>query len=72
MNGKHRHDGTDATAYERSPSGGYELVYHIMHCDAPSCDATGVVDTDPDTTAYVCENHTLDEFEEIAEVKVRA
>ncbi|MFC7158037.1 hypothetical protein ACFQPA_21915 [Halomarina halobia] len=65
--------GRDRTDYEQSPSGGYRLVYSIYECDAANCTASTAVeiDADPRDVTHACENHTLEEFEAIAEVKVR-
>lgn len=72
MHDEFGHNDADGTDFERSPSGGYDLVYHILDCEAPSCESAALRTTDPDETVYVCGNHTLEEFEEIAEVKNHA
>jgi hypothetical protein len=61
----------ELTDREASPSGGYEYVFYILDCERPNCDRTGVGRSTPDATTYVCGNHTLDEFEREAEVKIR-
>ena len=57
---------------EASPSAGYRHVFYHLDCARPDCNEQGFGEYPPDVTTHVCENHTLEEFEEIAEVKVRA
>lgn len=71
MNENTDHNNVDGTDFERSPSGGYELVYHILDCEAPACGSATLSTTNPEGATYVCGDHPLDEVEDLEGVKLR-